>query len=53
LRQPREQGNQRNRFDDDEKNHEELDELFDHVMLLRAKITYCAMGSLGVEWCGA
>ncbi len=50
LGQTGEQGNQRNRFDHDEKNHEEFDELFDHVMLLRAKITYCANGSLGVEW---
>ena len=49
LRQTGEQGNQRNRFDHDEKNHEEFDELFDHGMLLRAKFTYCANDSLGVE----
>jgi hypothetical protein len=53
LSQTGKQGNQRNRFDHDKKNHEEFDELIDHLMLLRAKITYCAMGSLGVEWNGA
>ena len=45
--QTREQGDQRNGFDHDEEDHEEFDELFDHVMLLRAKFTYCANALIG------